>query len=92
MSLDTFDPSLYLTHSLTRSPTRSLAGSLIRHECNVTPQAIPAAIEKAGLSLDDIDIFEINEAFASQVRENPILNHLLLFDFLLIYSKFFLLS
>lgn len=28
--------------------------------------AIPAAVEQAGLTLDDIDIFEINEAFASQ--------------------------
>jgi len=28
--------------------------------------AIPAALEKAGLSVGDIDIFEINEAFASQ--------------------------
>merc|ERR1711972_555674 len=28
--------------------------------------AIPAALEKAGLSVNDIDIFEINEAFASQ--------------------------
>jgi len=28
--------------------------------------AIPAALKRAGLSLDDIDIFEINEAFASQ--------------------------
>ncbi|KAG2490550.1 hypothetical protein HYH03_010944 [Edaphochlamys debaryana] len=28
--------------------------------------AIPAAVEKAGLTLDDIDVFEINEAFASQ--------------------------
>ena len=28
--------------------------------------AIPAALEKAGLSKDDIDIYEINEAFASQ--------------------------
>lgn len=28
--------------------------------------AIPPALEKAGLQLDDIDIFEINEAFASQ--------------------------
>lgn len=28
--------------------------------------AIPAALEKAGLSLKDIDLFEINEAFASQ--------------------------
>ncbi|KAG7453695.1 3-ketoacyl-CoA thiolase, peroxisomal [Solea senegalensis] len=29
--------------------------------------AIPAALEQAGLSLDEIDVFEINEAFASQV-------------------------
>ena len=28
--------------------------------------AIPVALEKCGLKLDDIDIFEINEAFASQ--------------------------
>ncbi|NWV11643.1 THIKB thiolase, partial [Ptilonorhynchus violaceus] len=28
--------------------------------------AIPAAVQKAGLTLNDIDIFEINEAFASQ--------------------------
>jgi acetyl-CoA acetyltransferase family protein len=28
--------------------------------------AIPAAVEAAGLSLDDIGLFEINEAFASQ--------------------------
>lgn len=28
--------------------------------------AIPKVLEKAGLTLDDIDIFEINEAFASQ--------------------------
>merc|ERR1712045_771036 len=28
--------------------------------------AIPAALEKAQLKVDDVDIFEINEAFASQ--------------------------
>lgn len=28
--------------------------------------AIPTALQKAGLTIDDIDIFEINEAFASQ--------------------------
>lgn len=28
--------------------------------------AIPAALERAGLGLKDIDVFEINEAFASQ--------------------------
>jgi acetyl-CoA acetyltransferase len=29
--------------------------------------AIPAAVKAAGLQLDDIDVYEINEAFASQV-------------------------
>ena len=29
-------------------------------------EAIPLAIKKAGLKLDDIDLFELNEAFASQ--------------------------
>lgn len=29
--------------------------------------AIPAALQKAGLTVNDIDVFEINEAFASQV-------------------------
>lgn len=28
--------------------------------------AIPQALKKAGLSINDIDVFEINEAFASQ--------------------------
>lgn len=28
--------------------------------------AIPAALKKAGLTVNDIDIFELNEAFASQ--------------------------
>ena len=28
--------------------------------------AIPAALKKAGLTVDDIDLFELNEAFASQ--------------------------
>lgn len=30
--------------------------------------AIPEAVRLAGLALDDIDVFEINEAFASQAR------------------------
>jgi acetyl-CoA acyltransferase 1 len=30
--------------------------------------AIPAAVKSAGLTLDDIDVFEINEAFASQAK------------------------
>ena len=29
-------------------------------------QAIPRALERAGLQIDDVDIFELNEAFASQ--------------------------
>ena len=29
-------------------------------------KAIPKALEKAGLTVDDIDVFEVNEAFASQ--------------------------
>lgn len=29
--------------------------------------AIPDAVKRAGLTLDDIDVFELNEAFASQV-------------------------
>ena len=29
-------------------------------------KAIPVALQKAGISKDDVDIFEINEAFASQ--------------------------
>mmetsp|Transcript_22670 Transcript_22670/g.47329 ORF Transcript_22670/g.47329 Transcript_22670/m.47329 type:complete len:128 (-) Transcript_22670:16-399(-) len=30
--------------------------------------AIPSALEKASLSTDDIDVYEINEAFASQAH------------------------
>ena len=30
--------------------------------------AIPEALKKAGLTVDDIEVFEINEAFASQVN------------------------
>lgn len=30
--------------------------------------AIPAAVQAAGLTLDDIDVYEINEAFASQAK------------------------
>lgn len=28
--------------------------------------AIPAALEKAGIGLEDVEVYEINEAFASQ--------------------------
>ena len=31
--------------------------------------AIPAAVQKAGISLQDVDVYEINEAFASQAAE-----------------------
>ena len=34
--------------------------------------AIPDVVRRAGLSLDDVDVYEINEAFASQVgRATP---------------------
>ncbi len=29
--------------------------------------AIPAALASAGITVDDVDLFELNEAFASQV-------------------------
>ncbi len=32
--------------------------------------AIPVALKAAGLTTDDIDVYEINEAFASQVRSH----------------------
>ncbi len=32
--------------------------------------AIPLALKRAGLSVDDIDLFEINEAFAAQIVQN----------------------
>jgi Thiolase, C-terminal domain len=41
-----------------------------RHDCHpgVGPAvAIPKALQLAGLTVADIDVFEINEAFASQV-------------------------
>ena len=32
--------------------------------------AIPAALQSAGLQVEDIDLFELNEAFASQVCQH----------------------
>jgi len=32
--------------------------------------AIPKALERAGVKLDDVDLFEINEAFAAQIVQN----------------------
>jgi acetyl-CoA acyltransferase len=50
-------------------------------EMGVGPRyAIPKALEQAGLSIDDIDIYEINEAFASQaiycIRELGLENYM----------------
>ena len=41
-------------------PTRMLHGN---------PQAIRKALERAGISLDDVSVFEVNEAFASVVLQ-----------------------
>lgn len=30
--------------------------------------AIPDVVRKGGVSIEDVDVFEVNEAFASQVR------------------------
>ncbi len=32
--------------------------------------AVPAVLAKAGLSVKDVDLFELNEAFAAQVLQN----------------------
>jgi acetyl-CoA C-acetyltransferase len=32
--------------------------------------AVPAVVQKAGLKMSDIDLFELNEAFAAQVLQN----------------------
>ena len=32
--------------------------------------SIPMALKKAGMTIDDMDVFEINEAFAAQVLSN----------------------
>ncbi len=50
-------------------------------EMGVGPRyAIPKALEQAGLTIDDIDIYEINEAFASQalycIRELDLEKHM----------------
>lgn len=55
-----------------------LAKIVAYHTSGVKPQAIftapalavPAVIEKAGLSMGDIDLFELNEAFAAQSIHN----------------------
>ncbi|KYQ92479.1 acetyl-CoA C-acyltransferase [Tieghemostelium lacteum] len=43
------------------------AVGVLPSEMGIGPKfAIPAAVKKAGLTLNDIDVFEVNEAFASQ--------------------------
>jgi acetyl-CoA acetyltransferase len=43
--------------------------------------AIPKILTKFGLSKDEVDIFEINEAFASMVRLTPSIYLILLWRF-----------
>ncbi|MEM8834490.1 MAG: acetyl-CoA C-acetyltransferase [Planctomycetota bacterium] len=55
-----------------------IAKILAYHTSGVAPKAIftapslavPAVLEKAGLSASDIDLFEVNEAFAAQALQN----------------------
>jgi len=57
---------------------KPLAKILAYHTAGVAPKdlfrapavAVPAAIAKAGLKMSDIDLFELNEAFAAQVMQN----------------------
>jgi acetyl-CoA C-acetyltransferase len=57
---------------------KPMAKILAYHTSGVAPRdiftapalAVPAAIEKAGLKISDIDLFELNEAFAVQVLQN----------------------
>jgi acetyl-CoA acetyltransferase len=36
--------------------------------------AIPKALRVAGLDIEDVDLFELNEAFASQVNDRSLLH------------------
>ncbi len=57
---------------------KPLAKILAYHTAGVAPKdlfrapalAVPAAVQKAGLKMGDIDLFELNEAFAAQVLQN----------------------
>ena len=57
---------------------KPLARIVAYHTSGVAPKAIftapalavPAVVEKAGLKLSDIDLFELNEAFAAQALHN----------------------
>lgn len=61
--------------SLAKQLGLPIHGRIVSYSCaGVAPDemgvgpafAIPAALKKAGLTINDIDIYEINEAFASQ--------------------------
>ncbi len=57
---------------------KPIARIVAYHTCGVAPKeifrapavAVPAVIAKAGLKMSDIDLFELNEAFAAQVLQN----------------------
>ncbi len=57
---------------------KPLAKIVAYHTSGVAPKdifrapslAVPAVLEKAGLSVKDIDLFELNEAFAAQALQN----------------------
>ena len=57
---------------------KPLARILAYHTSGVAPKdifrapalAVPAVVQKAGLTMNDIDLFELNEAFAAQVLQN----------------------
>ena len=57
---------------------KPLAKIVAYHTSGVAPKdifrapalAVPAVIAKAGLTINDIDLFELNEAFAAQVLQN----------------------
>lgn len=57
---------------------KPVAKILAYHTAGVAPKdlfrapalAVPAAVQKAGLRMSDIDLFELNEAFAAQVLQN----------------------
>ncbi|RMF36437.1 MAG: acetyl-CoA C-acyltransferase [Chlorobiota bacterium] len=61
--------------AVTRHNLRPLARYVAGHAAGVDPrfmgigpvEAIPGALRKAGISIEEVDLFEINEAFAAQV-------------------------
>ncbi|CAO3596267.1 unnamed protein product [Absidia cylindrospora] len=57
----------YITSAVVGVPPRIMAKEIWTVYERVGPAyAIPAALEKAGISVNDVDLYEINEAFASQ--------------------------